>query len=218
MKTKNLSTLAVVGFTIGFALLVPGCASSGYQKTAQTASTLEASANRIERAGLQLHQAVAALNDLITNPQPDLRPQFKKLSAAVSETTSLTNSIQEADANLQARGEVYFDNWDKELAAIQNGGIRARGQKRKQEVAGRYDNVRAACAKAQTQAEPLLSDLKDVHRFLNSDLTLGGLAAIKDATARVNQLSAPVQESVNKLVADMRALSTAMSPEVVTEK
>jgi hypothetical protein len=60
--------------------------------------------------------------------------------------------------------------------------------------------------------------LNDVQRFLSSDLTAAGLAAIKDATARVNQLSAPVQESVNKLVADMRELGTAMSPQMVAEK
>jgi hypothetical protein len=60
--------------------------------------------------------------------------------------------------------------------------------------------------------------LNDIQRFLSSDLTPGGLTAIRDATVRVNQLSAPVQEYVNKLVADMRALGTAMSPEMVAEK
>jgi hypothetical protein len=35
---------------------------------------------------------------------------------------------------------------------------------------------------------------------------------------RVNQRAAPVQNSVNKLVVDMRALATAMSPQLVTEE
>ena len=158
------------------------------------------------------------LNDLVNNPQPDLRPQFKKFSAAVGKTDSLTTSIRDADANLQARSAVYFDNWDKELATIQNEDIRASGQARKLEVLTQCNSVRNACLTTQTECTPLLSDLDDVHRFLNSDLTAAGLTAIKEATARVNRTAAPVQDSVNKLVADMRALSTAMSPQVVTEK
>ena len=209
---------ALAGLTIGIAVLVAGCASSGYRKSEQTAASLQSSANKIERAALQLHLAVATLNDLVNNPQPDLRPQFRKFVTAVGNAESLAASIREADKDLQERGAVHFDNWDKELVAIQNEDIRSRGQKRKKEVVGQYDNVRAACAKAQAENEPLQSDLKDVHRFLNSDLTPGGLAAIKDTTTRVNQRAAPVQHSVNKLVADMRALATAMSPQLVTEK
>jgi hypothetical protein len=218
MKTKKMKPPAFAGLAIGLAVVLAGCASAGYRRSEQTAFSLQSSANRIERAGLQVQLAVATLNDLINNPQPDLRPQFEKFSAAVGKADSLVTSIREADETLQARSTVYFDNWDQELAAIQNDDIRASGQARKLEVLSRCNNVRNNCLTAQTQASPLLSDLNDIQRFLSSDLTPGGLTAIRDATVRVNQLSAPVQEYVNKLVADMRALGTAMSPEMVAEK
>jgi hypothetical protein len=136
----------------------------------------------------------------------------------VGKTDSLVTSIREADKNMQARSTSYFVNWEKELAAIQNEGIRANGQSRKLAVLSQCKNVHNACLTTETQASPLLSDLNDVQRFLSSDLTPGGLAAIKNTTARVNQLSASVQESVNKLVADMRALGAAMSPQIIMEK
>jgi len=218
MKTMQLYRTAYAGLAIGLAVLVAGCASSGYRKSAQTASSLESSASQIERAGQQLQQAVVTLNDLVNNPQPDLRPQFKEFSSAADNAESLPTSIREADADLQARSAVYFDDWDKELAAIQNEFIRASGQARKLEVLSQCNNVRNACLTTQTEAAPLLADLKDIHRFLASDLTPGGLTAIRDATTRVNQLAAPVQNSVSRLVSDMRALGTAMSPRIVTTK
>lgn len=217
MRVKNLNTLAIAGLTVGLAVLVGGCASSGYRKSEQTASSLESSAQRIESDTMQLQLAIVTLNDLVNNPQPDLRPQFKKFSAAVGKSDALTKTIQEADANLQARSEVYIAEWDKELAAIQNEAIRARGQARKLEVINQCNNVRNACLTTQTECAPLLSDLNDIQRLLSADLTPGGLAASRDATARVNQLAAPVQNSLGKLVADMRALGTAMSPQL-TEK
>lgn len=218
MRMKQLNKRAFDGLTIGLAVWVAGCASSGYKKSEQTASSLQSSANRIERAVLQVNLAVATLNDLVNNPQADLRPQFKKFSAAVDGAKSLATGIREADKGLQARGAAFFDKWDKELAAIQNEDIRTRGQKRKQEVVEKYESVRAACTKTLSEYEPLSSDLNDVHRFLNSDLTPGGLAAIKDAATRVNRLAAPAQDSANKLVAEMRTVATAMSPQVVAEK
>ena len=214
MRIKNSNMLVIVGMTVGFAVLVGGCASSGYRKSEQTASSLESSAQRIESDATQLQQAVATLNDLVNNPQPDLRPQFKKFSAAAGKSGALTKSIQEADATLQSRSEVYIAEWDKELAAIQNEVIRARGQARKLEVINQCNNVRNACLTTQTECAPLLSDLNDIQRLLSADLTPGGLAASRDATARVNQLAAPVQNSLGKLVADMRALGTAMSPQI----
>lgn len=218
MTTKHVSSALTYGLAAGIAVLMVGCASSGYRKGEQTASSLQGSAKRIEAAAQQLQQAVVALNDLVNNPQPDLRPQFKKFSAAVGKSASLGTSIRDADADLQAQSEIYFANWDKELTAIQSETIRASGQARKLEVITQCNHVRNACLTTQTESSPVLSDLNDIERFLKVDLTPGGLVAIRDETARVNQRAAPVQQSVNKLVTDMRTLSAAMSPRMATGK
>ena len=57
------------------------------------------------------------------------------------------------------------------------------------------------------------SDLRDTQRFLNADLTLGGLAAVKDTATRVTQQATPVRESVSKLVAEMKSVAVAVSPQ-----
>lgn len=85
-------------------------------------------------------------------------------------------------------------------------------------MVAQYDAVRAACAELQREAGPVQSDLKDVHRFLKSDLTPHGIAALKDTITRINRLAAPLNDSANKLAADMRALANSMSPQLVTEK
>lgn len=202
---------------LALALAISGCASSGYRKGYRIGSALQTSAGRIEIHLAKLDAAVAALNDLVNNPQADLRPQFKRFSAALGKPGALADTIREADRDMQTRGTVFFEDWDRELAGIQNEQIRRRGQDRKIEVLQQYDAVRSDCLKAQTEISPLEADLWDIHRFLNADLTPGGLEAIKNATSRVNQLASPVHESVSKLAADMRTLGLAMSPLNVAE-
>lgn len=204
--------MAVGSLMLALALAVTGCVSSGYHRGEQVGAALQASASRVEGHLVQQDLAISLLNELVNTPQPDLRPQFKKFSSALGKPGTLATSIRDADQDMYSRGEVYFAEWDKELAVIQNESIRYRGQSRKVEVLNQYNEVRNACARVQTEIAPLESDLWDVHRFLNADLTPGGLAAIRDATTRVNQLAAPVHDSVTKLAGDMRSLGVAMSP------
>jgi hypothetical protein len=177
MKTHSLNKFALGTLLVSAMMCFGGCATSGYRTSERTAATLQSLANRIELAGTQMDIAVTELNNLINNPQPDLRPQFDRFSAAVGKLSALSNSVHKADNNLQARGKVHFDNWEKELTTIQNEVIRSSGQARKLELQGRFDAVRNTCLSVLTSFTPVQADLGDVNRFLNSDLTPDGLTA-----------------------------------------
>ena len=213
MKTSSLHKFVSLAVLVSVLVGLAGCATSGYRTSEQTAATLQALAAKIEGAGTQMDIAVTELNNLVNSPQPDLRPQFDRFSAAVGKLSALSNSVHKADNNLQARGKVHFDNWEKELATIQNEVIRSSGQARKLELQGRFDAVRNTCLSVLTSFTPVQADLGDVNRFLNSDLTPGGLAAIRDSANRITQQATPVRQSVGNLVTELRALGVAMLPQ-----
>ena len=176
MKTHSFNKLITSTLLMGFTLLIAGCASSGYRTSESTASTLQSLATRIESAGAQMDIAVTELNSLVNNSQPDLRPQFDRFSTAVGKLGSIENQVQKANLKLADRGKLHFDNWDKELAVIQNEAIRASGQARKLELQSRFDSVRNTCLSVATSFTPVQSDLSDLRRVLNSDLNTSGLA------------------------------------------
>lgn len=213
MKTHRIIKLAPTFLLAGMLALLAGCASRGYHAGERTASNLQALATRIEMAGRQMDVAVTELDGLVTSPQPDLRPQFDRFAAAVGQLNTLATNIAKADAELQARSKLHAQNWDKELGAIQNDSIRASAQARKEEVMSRFDGVHNSCLSVQTALGPVQADLRDLHRYLNSDLTMGGLASIKDTVTRVGRNAAPARESVAKLVSELRCLGVAMAPQ-----
>lgn len=208
-RSENFAPLLLLSLL----LAVAGCATSGYRTNESTAATLESLARRIELAGAQMDMAVTELNNLVNNPQPDLRPQFNRFSAAVKKLDSLSSSVQKADHDLQVRGTAHFESWDKEVTTIQNEVIRSNAQARKLEVLSRFNSLRNTCLTVLTGYSPVQSDLRDTQRFLNSDLTRDGLAAIKDTAARVTHQATPVREAVNKLVAEMKSVAIAVSPQ-----
>lgn len=213
MKTYSINKIISVAVLVNVLLGLAGCVTAGYRTSERTAANLQALATKIESTGAQMDIAVTELNNMVNNPQPDLRPQFDRFSAAVSKLGALSNSVHKADNDLQARGKVHFENWEKELGAIQNEVIRSSGQARKLELQGRFDAVRNTCLSVLTSFTPVQSDLSDVHRFLNSDLTPGGLTAIRDSANRITQQATPVRQSVGNLTAELRALGVAMLPQ-----
>lgn len=213
MKTHRFVSCAS-GLYLAVLLVVSnGCATRGYHAGERTAANLQAAATRIEAAGRQMDLAVTELDALVNQPQPDLRPQFDRFSAAVGQLNTLATNITRAAAQLQARNRLHAEAWNQEIVSIRNETIRATAEARKLDVAARFDSVRSTCTAAQTSLGAVQGDLLDLQRYLNSDLTMGGLASIRDTATRVGRNAAPAREAVTKLVSELRALGVAMAPQ-----
>jgi hypothetical protein len=213
MKTYRLieftSALLLAGLLAG----VVGCASRGYKTNERTTANLQSLATRIVTAGRHMDVAVTELDGLINSPQPDLRPQFNRFSDAVSQLNTLATNLAKAKVELESRGKLHVETLEQNLATIQSEDIRATAKARKEEIATRFESVRSACSSVETAVGPVRTDLTDVQRYLDTDLTLGGLNAIKGTATRVGRNAAPAQESVAKLVSELRALAVAMAPQ-----
>ncbi len=182
---------------------------------AQTASGLKASAERIEAARAKVDDLLTSLNDLSTNPAPDLRPQYTRFSAAVDEVESMAKAVAKSAEDMTAKGQAFFDEWDKKLATIKNEDIKARSTQRKEAVVASLESVKAGFQQARATFQPYMSDLKDIQAALKIDLTKAGLESVKPDIAKANQDAVPLKDAVTKLVAEFKTLGVALSP--VTE-
>jgi hypothetical protein len=210
MKTilpiRNLFTVAAI---VGF---ITGCASNNYNRSANTAATLDQSSSMVIKGSLLIDESLADLNDLVSNPAPDLRKQFEKFNNVVGELDASAKDLAGKAREMKSQGKDYFAGWDKESAQIRNEDIRTRSEARRNEVASHFDRISEQYDTTQAAFQPLLSDLRDVQKFLSTDLTTGGLAAIKDTAAKATRDAVPVKESMSKLSDEFRSLGLSMSP------
>jgi len=207
MAPACILNLALIAAVLG----AVGCASSGHDKSESTAISLQASADKIVKGQGIRDQMLTALNDLVNNPQADLRPQFKKFTSAFSDFESIVKDVQGKVASMQGKGAAYFEKWDADLAKIQNEDIRSRSLARKSEVSDRFAKIKASYAKVGETFKPFMSNLTDIKTALSTDLTRGGLDAIKPVVEKANKDAVPLREAVNELVADFKAVGVAMS-------
>jgi hypothetical protein len=203
---RNLATLATA---VG---LITGCASDNYKNSASTAASLNQASGMINKANTHIDESLADLNDLVANPAPDLRKQFDRFNHALDELGVSSKDIACKDGEMKSQGADYFAKWDKESARIQNEDIRSRSETRRSEVSARFNRIGQQYNETEIAFQPFLSDLRDVQKFLSTDLTAGGLAAIKDSAAKAARDAVPLKESLAKLSEEFRSLGLSMSP------
>lgn len=192
--------------------MITGCASDNYKNSANTAATLNHSSDMIAKGSTLIDATLADLNDLIANPNPDLRKQFDRFNDTVDRlNVSVRDVIREA-GEMKAQGANYFARWDVESAQIQNEDIRSRSESRRNQVAARFDRISQQYDETKTAFQPFVSDLRDVQKFLSTDLTSGGLAAIKDVAAKATNDAVPVKDALAKLAEEFKNLGLSMSP------
>jgi hypothetical protein len=77
MITKHIRLVSLAVASLATTLLMGGCALKGYDKGNITAANIQATADRVAALPGQLDQTMASFNDLVTNSQSDLRPQYQ---------------------------------------------------------------------------------------------------------------------------------------------
>jgi hypothetical protein len=211
MKTIHIQIVSLVGSTLAAIFLWGGCASKGYDKGNITAANIQATSDHIAALPGQLDQTVTSLNDLVSTPQPDLRPQYQKFAANVDTVEATSKSVAADRQSMGEKGKAYLAAWDQQIAQIQNPDIKAVAQGRRDQVTQQLVTVKKSYVIACDAFKPFLSDLKDVQNYLSVDLTTAGLSAVQPQVAKASQDVIPLKASLNQLAGDFKALATSMS-------
>ena len=203
--TVVLTVLVTVG------VLSVGCSSSGYAKGDKTAANIQKAADRIDELPGEIEEALGSLSQLVNHPEPDLRPQFKAFSKNLKVVESSADHIAAARKAMADSEQKFFDKWDEQLAEIHNEDIKARSQSRKEEVRQKMMAIKQRYEEGEQGFKPFVADLRDVQRALSIDLTPEGVSTVRPIVGKAMQDVGPLNDSIQQLALDFRALGVAMS-------
>jgi SMC interacting uncharacterized protein involved in chromosome segregation len=209
-RTKLIQLTTNLALASALAVLA-GCASGNYEKGSSTAAGLSESADKISAGKTKIDVALNSLNDMVSNPQVDLVPKFKKFNTAVSDLESTAKHVSDSVASMRGTGKEYFQKWDEQLATIKNEDIKSRSTERKNEVQTKFTNIKKTYEETAMAFKPFMAELKDIQSALSTDLTPGGVTALKGPTDKLNKDSVPLKASIDKLAAEFKDLGVAMS-------
>jgi len=198
--------------TLGAAFLtLTGCVSSGYQKSEAAAASLQIAAGEVQAESRSLDATLSSLNDLVNKPPSDLKLQYEGFSSNLDHLIAAARRNEAVLRRVEEKSAAYFQSWDQDLATMNYEAVRARSQERKAEVTSNFDSVYRRYRETQATIQPLLDYFQDIRKALATDLTFGGIEAMKPTVSTVNENSSKVQTALARLADDLAASGARMS-------
>ena len=161
----------------------------------------------------QLKATLTALTALARQTEGDLRPTYDAYCKEVTKTESAADWTRTRAQWMAGDGRQYFKDWQKTIDGIANQSLRKKAQKRLDTVRKSYDKVEASLKQAGEKFKPFLSDLTDIQKALATDVTAGGVKAIKGTVKTANWDHQFVDDAVNAALKEMDKMAKALSAE-----
>ncbi|NLH71696.1 MAG: DUF2959 domain-containing protein [Verrucomicrobia bacterium] len=165
------------------------------------------------RTEAQLKATLAAINALTAQKEGDLRPAYNTYCAEVKKTEEVARWTATRAAWMASDGRKYFQDWQSTVNAIANDSLRKKSQKRLDAVKANYDKVELSLQQASEKFKPFLSDLTDIQKALATDVTAGGVKAIKSTVRSANWNHQFVDKAIKAALKEMDRMDKALSSE-----
>jgi predicted nucleic acid-binding Zn-ribbon protein len=126
----------------------------------------------------------------------DLRPQFESFKAELVKMEEDAKIARDRATSMKAKGESAFAEWETEVQAINNPDIRKEAQKRFAKRKKSYDKIQNAMEEAREELVPFMSDLNDIRKLLDSELTEKSVGATKTTIRSADWHGEDVRDSL----------------------
>ncbi len=211
---KSTITNLITSTTLAMMLsAIIGCKSgnSNYQQGAGTGTKMYGAADKIAAGKGKIDAVLTPLNDMVSNPQQaDLATKYKAFTTAVADLQSSVDKANSAVDKVKKNGDQYFVAWDQKIAAIQNQDVKNASTERKADIMKEFEGIKTSYADLQTTFKPFMSNIKDVETALGTDLTPGGISAIKSPAKDATKQGESLKDTLDKISGQFRDVASKL--------
>jgi hypothetical protein len=195
---------------IGLAILLASATQASQEQLAQS---IRDAHQETTRTSEQLKATLGAITGLTKQKTGDLRPAYNTYCSEVTKTEAAAGWTRTRIQWMAGDGRKYFQDWQTTISGIANDSLRKKAQKRMDAVRTSYDKVEASLQEAGAKFKPFLSDLSDIQKALATDVTPGGVKAIKSTVRSANWNHQYVDKAINAALKEMDKMQKALSSE-----
>jgi len=201
MKLRKHSLAFFTMLLLGTAAFLGGCATTGMDRSVNTSNSIKDVDSEIRKMIVQIDVTAASLDTLVIPGQTKLKKPFEKYSDNLVKLDKEGTQVLKRTEEMKANSKEYFGEWEKEGDSFTNPELRELSAERRIKLAEIYARVPAAGYGVKGNYHAYLIDLKEIQKYLSTDLTPKGIESIS-----------PV---VKKSIQDLDALKQSLRPVIV---
>ena len=189
-----------------------GCATTGYQRAAKTATGLRDTRAQVVSARQQVADTVGLLDQMVNAPQGDLLPQYQQFAAGVKAIEKAADRAAARANSYRMNKEAYIGAWADELSAIESKEVRTLSAQRRADAMTNFAAIEKTAAATRAAYLPFLRHLQGISQHLGQDLTAGGIDAIKPKAGQARQAAAVLQKQIMATLGELDRVADALAP------
>jgi len=210
MKNKTQqSTLAVI-LALG---LVGAPAVFAADGTAQAVVVKEKIQNLRTECAQVRHQVSVTVEELsrLAAPNVELRPQFEKFKAELTKMEDKALKVRDRADSMKSKGHEFFSDWELQVKSIQNEDIRKAAEKRLAKRKKSYEKILSVMQEAKAELVPFMSDLKDLKKLFESELTAASVASAKSLIRQASWHGNDVTETLQDVEKELDRVAAELA-------
>jgi chromosome segregation ATPase len=210
MKTSMESTTLAALLALALAPAPLALGADSAEKAAMVKEKIQTLRQECAQGRNQIKLTLEELSRL-TVEGVELRPQFEKYKVELAKMEDKARSARDRAVSMKQKGQAFFAEWEQQTKSIQNESIRKEAEKRLAKRRKSYGKILTAMEEAKDQLVPFMSDLNDVKKLLESELTQSTVASTKSLIRQANWHGDDVVESLTDVEKELDRVAAELA-------
>jgi len=199
--------------TVAVAAVLIGCASTG---TARKEPTLRDDFLEYRQIVVQatslVDSTMRAVDEMSAQANRDPRPAYQLFAKAVYRLEVDSIKVRARTQAMRARGDAYFEHWEKYLAGVNNEQVRQLAEQHRPELKQSFEQAQLASQQVREVFRPFLSDVQKLRAMLEADPSLSRIDAAKSLILAAQDKGRQVQQGLDRVLAEMNTMTATLRP------
>ena len=195
------------------AAVLIGCASTDAARKEPTPRDdfLEYRGIVVQAMGL-VDTTMRAVDEMSAQANQDPRPAYQAFAKAVHRLEVDSIKVRARTQAMRARGDAYFEHWEKYLAGVDNAQVRQLAEQHRPELKQSFEQSQLAAQQVREVFRPFLSDLQKLRAVLEADPSLARVDSAKSLILAAKDKGRQVQQGLDRLLAEMNSMTALLRP------
>jgi len=172
---------------------------TGLDRTKAASQSMESVRAELQKGKLQIDSTLSALASVVKEAEGNPKPSFDSFVKGLGELETQAAAARMRADDMRINGQAYFDGWAKDLKAISSESVRDVASERMEDLKENYDEITKASAKVKETYQPFITQLTEVRKALQNDLTAKGIDQISGQAKKAKKNGEDVNEAIDAL-------------------
>jgi hypothetical protein len=210
MAVPAASNAGFVGIA-AFVVILGGCSGpSGQKYSARTADDLHEFRTKAVRLASLIEKTNGHLGAIVAEKNSNALSHYQAFVKMLASTEKLAENTEQAALEMTSTSRSYFRIWERELAEISDPDMRRRTENRRIALMTDYGRVDGALSKYRAAIAKLLTDWRDLARFLSIDLSPTSIETVTDVVSRADNHGSVVRNSIEELAREIDGVCNSL--------